>query len=832
MSDSTIQDLCTQFECLGLSKEKALETAKNQKLATSLIDIIAPAKLESNDFSKSVGSQLYNLASTISPEAKLFKDFLAQEIAKENLSTNDQVSEAIKFCKSKNPIENYQEFKLATGMGIIVDDSTISSKINNFLTSNTEKLQKDRYRILGMLLSKIRQDPELRWAKAEKIKNELEKQVLQLIGPKDERDVPTKGKGKKPSKPSEKPKSTTEKPQKTSEYIPASLENMFAEGDISRLHKAGENPQIDPEIMKKHLEITKGQVITRFPPEPNGYLHIGHAKAINVNFGYAKTHGGRCNLRYDDTNPEAEEEKYITSILETVKWLGFEPSKILYASDYFKELHSMAVRLIERGLGYVCHCTGDEIYQQRGGESMGPRTACVHRERPIAESLEEFKKMKDGRYAAGEAILRMKMDLEDGNPQMWDLVAYRVMYATHHRTGNDWCIYPTYDFAHCLCDSIENITHSLCTTEFTQSRKSYYWLCDAVEVYKPVQWEYGRLNVTNTILSKRKLLKLIESGNVSALDDPRLYTLPALRRRGVPAAAINGFVRELGVTTAKTNIEVGRLESHIRDCLNSIAPRLMAVLNPIKVRLTNFSGTLNFEVPFKPRDPTFGVHTVPFTDTLYIDASDFRTVDSKDYYRLAPGKTVGLLYAPFPITCTEVVHDENGNISELLCRYEDGSDGKPTPKPKTFIQWISDCPSRGSPIMLNEVRIYNGLFLHPNPYDKTVVPGGWLSDINPNSLEVVKNVMVESGLYNLIHKFATDVGSKDKFANGNFEELRFQFLRTGYFCIDKDSIIPNEFIELSHKLTSEAVSENATAIPSTTSLIFNRIVNLKEDPNK
>ncbi|KAJ1941777.1 Glutaminyl-tRNA synthetase, partial [Linderina pennispora] len=492
---------------------------------------------------------------------------------------------------------------------------------------------------------------------------------------------------------------------------------MFAEGEISRLHKAGENPQINESLRAAHLAATGGKVVTRFPPEPNGYLHIGHAKAINVNFGYAKTHGGVCNLRYDDTNPEAEEEEYVRSILDMVRWLGFEPAQVLYSSDYFQQLYELAVKLIEAGHAYVCHCSGEEIHQQRGGEAMGPRFACPHRERPVAESLAEFQKMKDGRYAANEAILRMKMDLEDGNPQMWDLVAYRILYASHHRTGTQWCIYPTYDFTHCLCDSFENITHSLCTREFTNSRQSYYWLCDAVEVYKPVQWEYGRLNITNTVLSKRKLLKLRDDGHVTALDDPRLYTLPALRRRGVPPQAINAFVRELGVTTANTTIDVVRLENHIRDALNELAPRIMAAINPVKVVIENLPADHleMIDVLYKPRDESFGTHKVPFTRTLYIDASDFRETDSADYYRLAPNKTVGLQNVAGPITCTDVRKNADGSISEIVCRLEDAATAA---KPKTYIQWVAESPEHGSPVRLDEVRVYDALFKHANPYDK------------------------------------------------------------------------------------------------------------------
>ena len=574
--------------------------------------------------------------------------------------------------------------------------------------------------------------------------------------------------------------------QKSTEtkYEPATLESMLSQGDISKLHKPGGNKQIKPEFMEEHLKFTKGKVITRFPPEPNGYLHIGHVKAINVNFGYAATHGGSCNLRYDDTNPEAEEQEYIDSILETVRWLGFNPENIFYASDYFDQLYELAIKLIELGNGYVCHCSGEEINKQRGGDNRGPRYACPHRDRPIAESIHEFQRMKEGKYKEGEATLRMKMDLEDGNPCMWDLVAYRVLYTPHHRTGTKWCIYPSYDFAHCLCDSIENITHSLCTVEFILARQSYYWLCDAVAVYKPIQWEYGRLNITNTVLSKRKLLKIKSEGIIDSLDDPRLYTLPALRRRGVPPEAINAFVRELGVTTATTVIEVGRLEKHIRDCLNESVPRLMAALTPIKVTLENLP-TDHLEdivLPFKPRDDSFGSHKVPFTRSLYIDSSDFRMDDSPNYYRLAPGKTVGLQNVPFPITCVGVKKDAEGNAIELICRYEDGKDGNTVSKPQAYIQWVADCPQRNSPVKIDEVRIYKDLFNHANPQSKEEVPGGWLSDANRDSLDVYKDAVVEVGLWDIIKKH---VPVKKEDRPIYYDGARAQLVRIGYFFLTR-----------------------------------------------
>jgi glutaminyl-tRNA synthetase len=403
--------------------------------------------------------------------------------------------------------------------------------------------------------------------------------------------------------------------------------------------------------------------------------------------------------------------------------------------------------------------------------------------------------MRDGHYNEGEAILRMKMNLDDGNPQFWDLVAYRILKTEHHRTADEWIVYPTYDFTHCLVDSFENITHSLCTVEFRQSRESYYWLVDALEVYKPVQWEYGRLSVTNTVLSKRKLKQLVDKGLVDGWDDPRLYTLSAIRRRGVPPQAVNAFVREVGVTTADSTIEVIRLDGHIRNVLNDAAPRLIAILDPVRVRITNLPDDYceMVSVPWHPKNTDMGTHQLPFTNTLYIERSDFRKVDEAGYFRLAPGKSVGLLYLKHPLECTAYAKDDQGNVTSIDCVYRTDS----TVKPKTHIHWLAQ-----HDVVLtvaNEVRIYGNLFHHLNPQDKSQVPDGYLSDVNPDSLHTIHNTaLIESG-FDTYYKAYLDGTTLP-------HDTRFQFVRTGYFCLDKDT--------------------------ATNKVVFNRIVSLKEDSNK
>lgn len=510
-------------------------------------------------------------------------------------------------------------------------------------------------------------------------------------------------------------------------------------------------------------------------------------------------------------------------------------------------------------------CQGEEIHEMRGGDegSGGPRRACAHRDRPISESLTEFIKMKEGHYKPGEAILRMKQNLEDGNPQMWDLIAYRVLNAPHHRTGDKWKIYPTYDFTHCLVDSFENISyvlhsifishssswnshcrHSLCTTEFIASRVSYEWLCDALEVYKPRQSEYGRLNVTGTIMSKRKILALVKEGYVRDWDDPRLYTLIALRRRGIPPGSIISFVSTLGVSTATTNIQTTRFEQTVRQYLENSVPRLLMVLSPLKVTIENLPDdyVLMIEKPLHPKIPSLGTTTVPFTRTIYIEADDFRLQDSKDFFRLAPGKSVGLFQAPYPITCTSFKTDsKTGDVNELICRLENTGNVK---KPKAFIQWVAEHKPSGSPVVVDEVRIFHQLFKSENP---AAAKPDFKADINPDSLEIVKGAMLETGFWPLAKhalnearkesKVRTQKALEDKTIAspvdadaprptkeqivGN-ECVRFQGLRIAYFALDSDA-----------KLGS--FTEGETVTPGRREgdrIILNRIVSLKEDAGK
>ncbi|RMZ89424.1 hypothetical protein DV736_g3335, partial [Chaetothyriales sp. CBS 134916] len=552
-------------------------------------------------------------------------------------------------------------------------------------------------------------------------------------------------------------------------------------------------------------------VVTRFPPEPNGYLHIGHCKAIAINFGFARFHGGKCILRFDDTNPEAEEEIYFVMIEDIIRWLGFEPAAVTYSSDNFDKLYELAERLIQLDGAYVCHCSAQDLRDQRGGEDekhKHARYACKHRDRPIEESITEFGKMRAGEYEPGEAFLRFKTDdYRTGNPQMWDLAAYRVLKKPHHRTKDKWCIYPTYDFTHCLCDSFEHITHSLCTTEFVNSRESYEWLNDKVDVlFKPMQREYGRLNIGGTVTSKRKIKKLVDDGYVSGWDDPRLFTVVALRRRGIPPGSILSFVSELGVTTNRTLIQPVRFEQSIRKYLEMAVPRLMLILDPVPVIIDDLADNFVDEIenPFGPKDVDMGSHTVPFTKKVYIERDDFREVDSKDFFRMVPGKPVGLLKVTFPIIATSFKKDEaTGLVTEIHAKYDKPAEGEELKKPKAYIQWVADSPTHASPIRA-EVRVFNQLFKSENPND---VKPDYIADINPNSLQVYPNAMVEVGLNEISARrpWPKEAGESKKEKCGP-ESVRFQAMRTGYFCLDKDS--------------------------TESKIVLNRIVSLKEDTSK
>tara|TARA_R110000850_G_scaffold167796_10_gene292859 strand:- start:599 stop:2278 length:1680 start_codon:yes stop_codon:yes gene_type:complete len=507
--------------------------------------------------------------------------------------------------------------------------------------------------------------------------------------------------------------------------------------------------------------------VTRFPPEPNGYLHIGHAKAICLSFGIAEEYGGRCHLRFDDTNPTKEETEYVESIKEDIQWLGFDwGDHIYFSSDYFEKLYQWAIHLIKAGKAYVDDQNADEIRTGRGN-LQEPGTNSPYRDRPTEESLDLFLRMKNGEFSDGEKVLRARIDMAHPNLNMRDPILYRVLHTTHHRTGSDWCIYPMYDYTHGQSDAIEYITHSLCTLEFENHRPLYEWFLEMIPVPStPRQIEFSRLNLTYTVMSKRKLLQLVEEGHVTGWDDPRMPTISGLRRRGYPAQAILNFCKTIGITKHKSTHDVALLENAVREVLNREAPRYMSVLDPIKVVITNYpeDQVEEMEAVINPEDPSLGVRKVPFCREIYIERGDFMEEAPKKFFRLAPGREVRLRSAYF-IKCEEVIKDEQGEITELRCTYDPETRSGQNPpdgrKVKATIHWVSARHALSA-----EVRLYDRLFQEENPDPKD---GSFLDNLNPDSLKVLSHAKLETNL------------------SGVQPGETVQFERLGYFCADIDS---------------------------------------------
>jgi len=529
---------------------------------------------------------------------------------------------------------------------------------------------------------------------------------------------------------------------------------------------AAERQDFIREIVREDLAASKhSEVVTRFPPEPNGYLHIGHTKSIILNFGIAEEFGGRCHLRFDDTNPVKEELEYIESIKEDVLWLGCDWGEHLYhASDYFEQLYEWAEDLVRAGKAYVDDLSAEEIRAHRGTLTE-PGTPSPHRDRDVDVNLELLRAMRDGEYPDGAKVLRAKIDMAAGNINMRDPVLYRILHATHPRTGDRWCIYPTYDYAHGQSDAIEHITHSLCTLEFEDHRPLYDWLVDNLPLpSKPRQIEFARLNLTYTVLSKRRLLQLVTGGHVNGWDDPRMPTISGIRRRGYPPAAIHDFVDRVGLAKRNSVVDLAMLEHCVRTELNRTAERRMGVLQPLKVVIENFSENASEELEAvnNPEDSSAGSRKVPFGRELYIERDDFMEEPPKEYFRLAPGREVRLRYAYF-ITCREVVKDDAGEVVQLRCTYDPETRGGDSPdgrKVKATLHWVSAAHA-----VKAEMRLYDHLFNRPDPGGD----GNFLDDLNPGSLDVITDAMLEP--------------SVRLFAPGE----RFQLERLGYFCVDPEA---------------------------------------------
>jgi glutaminyl-tRNA synthetase len=513
----------------------------------------------------------------------------------------------------------------------------------------------------------------------------------------------------------------------------------------------------------------QGRVHTRFPPEPNGYLHIGHAKSICLNFGLAAEFGGKTNLRFDDTNPSKEETEYVDSIIDNVRWLGFDwEDRLFYASDYFGQLYEWAVQLIKSDKAYVCDLTADQIRQYRGTLTE-PGTESPYRNRSVEDNLDLFARMKAGEFPDGARTLRAKIDMASPNFNLRDPIMYRILHAEHHRTGNQWCIYPMYDYAHGQSDSIEGITHSICTLEFEDHRPLYDWYIEALGIYHPQQIEFDRLNLTYTLLSKRKLLSLVQDGHVRGWDDPRMPTLSGIRRRGYTPEALRNFCNSIGLSKTNGSIELSRLEYFVREDLNKRAPRVMAVLRPLKVIIDNYpEGQVEeMDAVNNPEDPAAGTRKVPFSKVLYIEQEDFREDPPKEFFRLSPGREVRLRYGYF-IRCTGVTKNAAGEIAEVHCTYDPATRGGNAPpdgrKVKATIHWVSAAQA-----VSGEARLYDNLFLKEDP-NQVEEGQDFTANLNPKSLEVLTDCKLEPSLADAV------------------PGARFQFERMGYFCVDPDSV--------------------------------------------
>jgi len=525
---------------------------------------------------------------------------------------------------------------------------------------------------------------------------------------------------------------------------------------------------IEEDIKTQKFE---GRVHTRFPPEPNGYLHIGHAKSICLNFGLASKYAGKCNLRFDDTNPCKEEEEYVKAIMEDVRWLGFDwEDRLFYSSEYFDQLYEYAVRLIEKGKAYVDGLSPEQIREYRGTLSEPGRNS-PYRDTPIEENLDLFERMRAGEFAEGERVLRAKIDMAVGNLNFRDPVLYRVLKSAHHRTGNKWCIYPMYDFAHGQSDSLERITHSICTLEFEDHRPLYDWFLNELDIYRPRQIEFARLNLNYTVLSKRKLLQLVRENYVSGWSDPRMPTLSGMRRRGYPPEAIRDFCERIGVAKSNSTVDFALLEHCVREELNRTADRVMAVVRPLKVVIENYPEDQVEELTAEnnPEDPAAGSRQIPFSRVLYIEQEDFMEDPPKKFFRLAPGREVRLKHA-YIIKCERVIKNEKtGEVAELRCTYDPetkSGSSMESRKVKGTLHWLSAAYAQPA-----EVRLYNHLFLKENPADERECPD-LRSSLNPDSLEIVREGFVEP--------FLKDAVGGD----------RFQFLRLGYFCVDNEDSAP------------------------------------------
>jgi glutaminyl-tRNA synthetase len=659
------------------------------------------------------------------------------------------------------------------------------------------------------LLPEFKAEGDYKWVDGGKLKAELDAAVLALLGPKTAADEAREKEAFEAKKKEKKATAGGKDKKDAADDTKDAATAAAAPADGNLNGGAFEARQLEwavnsAALLEEHRAATGGKTRTRFPPEPNGYLHIGHAKSMNLNFeGAFKAANvapgqGETIFRYDDTNPEKENDVYIRSQADNVQWLGWRPVRVTHSSDYFPQLYDFARQLIKKGKAYVCHQSKEEMEASReiARAKDGRDPHSPWRNRGVEENLREFEAMRDGRYEEGKAVLRLRIDMTHSNPTLWDPVAYRIKYVPHPVTGNAWCIYPNYDFSHCIIDSLEHIDYSLCTLEFEVRRDLYYWTLNELGLYRPHVWEFSRLNITHTMLSKRNILKLVTEQKVRGWDDPRLATINGLRRRGYTPEAMNAFCRDIGVTRNENTILFSRLEHFVRDHLDQIARRAFAVLRPLRLVLENLpeDHLVWCEAADFPRDPALGMHQVPIQRVVYIEQEDFRLQDSGDYYGLAPGKVAGLRYAGF-VKVTGHSTDAEGRVTEVRAQYDHGrcadfAEGK---KVKGNLHWVCS-PTPGQAPEPVEIRLYDHLFATEAPGST----GDWESEINPGSETVLKNCFVDASLLGLAAPGATPKSFPAPLDH-------FQFERLGYFVVDTDTDGPSR------------------------RLVFNQTVSLKED---
>lgn len=800
-----INALLTAFRIESVSKN----VLANPALFTAFQQVVKASGLTTAE--KNIGTLLYNVAGGISESRAHRRDEVAKYIGNGQLRITAQVTAAIDYIKKHTPDAVYPpgEFEKACGLGVYFTNEQIEQQVKVYVEKNKEKLLRDRYLIpIGDLLSGFREEGDWAWTEGAILKQAMDKEVLALLGPKNSDDEKRNAEANAAKRAADKEKSKANSATKTATTAVANSTTASSASSSSSAsstatlstHSVGTVEQIlgarelqsavnSQELIDKHRLITKGIVRTRFPPEPNGYLHIGHAKSMNLNFDmafkYLGVDKGETIFRYDDTNPDAESQEYIDNQAENVAWMGWKPVKVTHSADYFHELYAFALQLIKKGSAYVCHQTKEqmEVSRKIAEARDGRDPHSPWRNRPVEESLREFQAMRDGFYEEGTATLRLKIDMTSLNPTLWDPVAYRIKYTPHPHTGKEWCIYPSYDYSHCLIDSLENIDYSLCTLEFEIRRDLYYWVLEQLNLWRPHVWEFSRLNITYVQLSKRKILKLVNDGTVRGWDDPRIPTINGLRRRGYTSQSINAFCRDIGVTRNDNTIDYRKLEYHVRLHLDEIAKRNFIVLKPLKITLTNvptdYCVTIN--APDFPRDAALGTHAINLTNTVYIDQEDFRLEDSADYFGLALNKTCGLRYAGY-VTVTELIKDSNGNVVELKAEYD--HERKANIKVKGNLHWVSSHHPHEPPATA-EVRLYDHLFTTETPGST----GDWESELNPQSEIIVSKALVTPCL--------VTPGALKLWDH-------FQFERVGFFVTDKDSDFTNG------------------------KLVFNLTVNLKE----